>query len=178
MLIFFFLSTTRKCRANIIPYRPNTSSIYYPDKTEVKITTRENIYVYAMYKLWLAYGLAIGATALTAIFGMAAIIANHASFSNRFSPEQMAGTRDSIAYTLVDRKGGNNGVKNQVVKNENVMEGLFDSPDAPLEQAYLHTNLVANAGEGRESNWAANIQHLISNAQAQISTQYIFYNNQ
>ena len=31
----------------------------------------------------------------------------------------------------------------------------------------------ANAGEGRESNWAANIQHLISNAQAQISTREI-----
>ena len=61
-------------------------------------------------------------------------------------------------------------VKNQALKNENILEGLLYSPEAPLEQAYLHTNLVANAGEGRESNWAANIQHLISNAQAQIST--------
>ena len=38
------------------------------------------------------------------------------------------------------------------LQNEN---GLLDSPEAPLEQAYLHTNLVANAGEGWESNWAA-----------------------
>lgn len=104
------------------------------------MTTLDNIYIYAVYKLWLAYGLAIGATALTASFGMAAIIVNNASFSNRFSTilrlsrgaqlskeinhadlsgrdplpayaekatvrfsqEQMSGTRDSIAYTLVD----------------------------------------------------------------------------
>ena len=58
-------------------------------------------------------------------------------------------------------------VKNQAFKNEN---GLLDSPEAPLERAYLHINLVANTGEGRESNWAANIPHLTFNAQAQIST--------
>ena len=58
-------------------------------------------------------------------------------------------------------------VEKQASKNEN---GLLDSPEAPLEQAYLHTNLVANAGEGRESYWAAKIQHLTSNAQAQILT--------
>ena len=28
-------------------------------------------------------------------------------------------------------------VENQVLKNENILEGLLDSPDAPLEQAYL-----------------------------------------
>lgn len=143
MFIISFLSTMRKCRADIIPYRPNTSSIYYPDKTEVRLATRENIYIYAAYKLWLAYGLAVGATALIALLGMAAIIANHASFSNkfstilrlsrgaqlsheinhadlwgrdplpayaekatvRFSQEQMSGTRDANAYTLVDREG-------------------------------------------------------------------------
>ena len=57
--------------------------------------------------------------------------------------------------------------KNQAFKNEN---RLLDSPEAPLEQAHLHTNLVANTGEGRESNWAAKTPHLTSNAQAQIST--------
>ena len=143
MFTIFFLSTTRKCRANIIPCRPNTSSVYYPDKTKVQLTTRENIYIYAVHKLWLAYGLAIGATALIALFGIAAIVVNHASFSNRFSTilrlsrgaqlsneinhadlcgrdplpayakkatvrfsqEQISGTRDSNAYTLVDREG-------------------------------------------------------------------------
>ena len=33
-------------------------------------------------------------------------------------------------------------VKNQVFKNENILEGLLFSPDAPLEQAYLHTNFA------------------------------------
>lgn len=85
MLIISFLPTTRKCRANIIPYRANTSSIYYPEKTRVQFATLENIYIYAVYKLWLAYGLAIGATAMIALVGVAAMIANQASFSNKFS---------------------------------------------------------------------------------------------
>lgn len=143
MFIFSFLPTKRKCRGNIIPYRPNSSSIFYPEKTKVQFATLENIYIYAVYKPWLAYGLAIGATALIALFGVAAIIANQASFSNRFSTifrlsrgaqlsneidhadlsgrdplpayaekatvrfsqEQMSGTEDSNAYTLVDREG-------------------------------------------------------------------------
>ena len=41
-----------------------------------------------------------------------------------------------------------------------VIDGLIDSPDAPLEQAYLSYKRVANAGEGWESNWAAKFQHL------------------
>ncbi|KAL8685418.1 MAG: hypothetical protein Q9218_007774 [Villophora microphyllina] len=65
--------------------QPNSSSIYYPDKTEVISTTRENIYIYSASKLWLAYSLAVGATALIAVFGIVAIIANRASFSNKFS---------------------------------------------------------------------------------------------
>ena len=143
MFIISFLPTTRKCRANIIPYRPNASSIFYPEQTEVRFATLENIYIYAVYKLWLAYGLAIGATALIVLFGVAAIIANQASFSNkfstifrlsrgaqlsneidhadlsgraplpayaekatvRFSQEQISGTKDSNACTLVDREG-------------------------------------------------------------------------
>ena len=34
---------------------------------------------------------------------------------------------------------------------------------------FTYINLVANAGEGRKSNWAAKIEHLISNAQGPIS---------
>lgn len=81
MLIVPFL----KREIDIIPNRPNTASIFYPERTEVQITTRENIYIYAANKLWLAYGLAVGATALIVLLGIAAIIANHASSSNKFS---------------------------------------------------------------------------------------------
>ena len=38
-------------------------------------------------------------------------------------------------------------------------DGLIDSPNAPLEQAYLSYKWAANAGEGWESNWAAKFQH-------------------
>ena len=72
-------------QTDITPYRPNSSSTYYPDKTEVNLSTQENIYLYAANKLWIAYGLAISATALIASLGMAAIVANNASFSNKFS---------------------------------------------------------------------------------------------
>ncbi|KAK0883908.1 hypothetical protein LTR87_002386 [Friedmanniomyces endolithicus] len=65
--------------------QPNSSSIYYPAKTKVTLATLENIYVYAAYKLWLAYGLAIAATALIAACGLAAMMANGASFSDSFS---------------------------------------------------------------------------------------------
>ena len=85
MFINTFCSTIRNSRANITCCRPNSSSIYYPAKTKVTSSTRENVYIYAAHKLWLAYGLAIGFTALIAIFGMAAIVANHAPFSNKFS---------------------------------------------------------------------------------------------
>lgn len=65
--------------------QPNSSSIYYPNKTLVTFSTRENIYIYSVSKLWLAYGLAVGTTALIAASGLGAILANHASFSNKFS---------------------------------------------------------------------------------------------
>lgn len=65
--------------------RPNSSSTFYPNQTEVRLATRENVFVFAAQKLWLAYGLALGATAIIVLFGIAAIIANNASFSNRFS---------------------------------------------------------------------------------------------
>ncbi|KAK0276838.1 hypothetical protein LTR35_010232 [Friedmanniomyces endolithicus] len=65
--------------------QPNSSSIYYPAKTKVTLATLENIYIYAAYKLWLAYGLAIAATALIAACGLAAMMANGAAFSNSFS---------------------------------------------------------------------------------------------
>ncbi|KAL8848660.1 MAG: hypothetical protein Q9221_006334 [Calogaya cf. arnoldii] len=65
--------------------QPNVSSAYFPNKTEVISTTGENIYIYSASKLWLAYGLAVGATAIIVSLGLAAMIANEASFTNRFS---------------------------------------------------------------------------------------------
>lgn len=65
--------------------QPNTSSTYHPNATLVHFSTRENIYLYSASKLWLAYGLAISATFLIVVFGIVAIVANDASFSNKFS---------------------------------------------------------------------------------------------
>ena len=80
---------------------------------------------------------------------------------------QGAPVPSGLSYDVAQLRVLHGVVKNQAFKNEN---GLLDSPEAPLEQAHLHTNLIANTGEGRESNWAAKTPYLTSNAQAQIST--------
>lgn len=143
-LQYVFLSPTMgSAELTSSSQRPNTSSIYYPDEIVVQSAIGENIYVYAAYKLWLAYGMMVGATALIVFFGIAAMIANDASFSNEFStilrisrgaqlsheinradlsgrdplpayaknatvrflPEQISGTRERNAYSLVDKEG-------------------------------------------------------------------------
>ena len=53
----------------------------------------------------------------------------------------------------------------QALENEN---GLLDSPDAPLEQTYLHTNLVANREKDRQSR-AAKRQQIIPRIEAFLS---------
>ncbi|GIZ41227.1 hypothetical protein CKM354_000454000 [Cercospora kikuchii] len=63
----------------------NSSSPFYPPPTNVTLSMRTNIYVYPAFKLWLAYGLAIGVTALIVCFGLAAMVANDAAFSYQFS---------------------------------------------------------------------------------------------
>lgn len=68
--------------------------------TEVHLTTLESIYIYAASKLWLAYGLAIGATALIVLLGIAAIIANDASFSNKFSTILRLSRGAQLSYEL------------------------------------------------------------------------------
>ncbi|KAL8921890.1 MAG: hypothetical protein Q9208_005494 [Pyrenodesmia sp. 3 TL-2023] len=80
--------------------QPNSSSVYFPNKTEVISSTGENIYVYAASKLWLAYGLAVGATVLIASLGLAAMIANGASFSNRFSTHLRLSRGAQLSYEI------------------------------------------------------------------------------
>ncbi|CAK1367843.1 unnamed protein product [Cercospora beticola] len=63
----------------------NESSAFRPNETEVTFATRNIIYVYTRQKLWLAYGISIGVTLLTVLFGLTAIFANKACFSHEFS---------------------------------------------------------------------------------------------
>ncbi|KAL8964065.1 MAG: hypothetical protein Q9183_004731, partial [Haloplaca sp. 2 TL-2023] len=89
--------------------QPNTSSIYLPRKTKVVSTTAESIYIYAASKLWLAYGLAIGAAAIIVFSGLAAMVANHASFSNQFSTIFRLTRGAQLSYEIkeADRSGRN-----------------------------------------------------------------------
>ncbi|KAL8865387.1 MAG: hypothetical protein Q9174_006913 [Haloplaca sp. 1 TL-2023] len=89
--------------------QPNTSSIYLPSKTKVTSTTAESIYIYAASKLWLAYGLAVGATAIIVFLGLAAMVANDASFSNQFSTILRLSRGAQLSYEIneADRSGRN-----------------------------------------------------------------------
>ncbi|PPJ60669.1 hypothetical protein CBER1_03436 [Cercospora berteroae] len=84
MLEELFLNVTLSLMSEeLLQY--NSSSPFYPPPTNVTFSMRTNIYVYPAYKLWLAYGLAIGTTGLIVSFGLAAIVSNNASFNPSFS---------------------------------------------------------------------------------------------
>ncbi|KAF2716003.1 hypothetical protein K431DRAFT_350651 [Polychaeton citri CBS 116435] len=63
----------------------NYSAPSAPLLTNVTFTTYHNVYDYAAQKLWLAYGLAIGATAIGIIIGTVALVQNGLAYSNNFS---------------------------------------------------------------------------------------------
>jgi hypothetical protein len=56
-----------------------------PPLTEVIQQTYRNIYIYAKYKLWLAYGIAIAYTTAAVSFGLYTIFSTGASHSSDFS---------------------------------------------------------------------------------------------
>ena len=65
--------------------QPNLSSISAPPPTNVTFQTTQNIYVYAVWKLWLAYGIAIGLAVVAAVVALLAMYENEATYSNSFS---------------------------------------------------------------------------------------------
>ena len=65
--------------------QPNLSSISAPSPATVTFQKIQNIYVYAAWKLWLAYGIVIALTAIAVIVGLLAMYENGATYSNDFS---------------------------------------------------------------------------------------------
>lgn len=66
--------------------RPNFSSPFAPPQlTITTLETWHNTYRYNAATLWIPYGLAIGVTALAVLGGYAALVANGAAFSDKFS---------------------------------------------------------------------------------------------
>lgn len=66
--------------------RPNFSSPFAPAQlTPTALETWHNAYRYNAATLWIAYGLAIGATALAVAGGFTALVANGAAYSDKFS---------------------------------------------------------------------------------------------
>ncbi|KXS97850.1 hypothetical protein AC578_7656 [Pseudocercospora eumusae] len=66
-------------------FHPNTSSPFAPHLVNVTSHIYHNVYEYSAAKLWLTYGLAIAFTLLGVVFGLLAIFANGASYSDDFS---------------------------------------------------------------------------------------------
>lgn len=65
--------------------RPNYSSLYAPDLTNVTFSNYHNVYIYSASKLWLAYGSAILASAAAVVAGLLALRANGVSYTDSFS---------------------------------------------------------------------------------------------
>ncbi|TGJ80107.1 hypothetical protein E0Z10_g8652 [Xylaria hypoxylon] len=65
--------------------QPNITSEFAPPMTTVNTTTYRPMYQYSSRQLWIAYGVAIAASAVAALLGSLAIFFNDASYSNNFS---------------------------------------------------------------------------------------------
>jgi hypothetical protein len=60
-------------------------SPYAPPLTNVTLPKYQTVYVYAPFKLWLAYGLAILFAATAVFIGLVAMLSNGITYSNQFS---------------------------------------------------------------------------------------------
>ncbi|KAI8950665.1 hypothetical protein F4801DRAFT_602078 [Xylaria longipes] len=65
--------------------QPNMTSEYAPPMPNVTTTTYEPLYQYSSRQLWIAYGVAIAASAVASLFGLLVIFFNDASYSSNFS---------------------------------------------------------------------------------------------
>ena len=65
--------------------RPNHTSYYTAPKVRVTQHNYHNVYVYSATKLWLAYGLSLGFTAIGVAVGLGAVFSNQASYNGSFS---------------------------------------------------------------------------------------------
>ena len=65
--------------------RTSPDSAFQPQKAIVTFLTRENVYVYAAGKLWLAYGLAIGMSCFIVALGLIIMFIRDAAYSDNVS---------------------------------------------------------------------------------------------
>ena len=75
----------RHLETNVCIGRPNYSSITAPPRTLVTFHHYHNIYTYEAWKLWLAYGIAIGLATIAVAIGLVVMRLNGASYSDNFS---------------------------------------------------------------------------------------------
>jgi hypothetical protein len=91
------------------PLRPNYSSPYAPSLVAITISDTHNIYTYSSSILWIAYGLAIGASLLSMAVGFVAAAHNGGTYSsNKFSTVLRVATNSQLwppfAYDDTDGK--------------------------------------------------------------------------
>ncbi|KAI0528393.1 hypothetical protein GGR58DRAFT_509434 [Xylaria digitata] len=75
----------RKSLQDALEDMPNMTSEFAPPMPIVTTTTYEPIYRYSSRQLWIAYGVAIAASAVASLLGFLAIFLNDASYGNNFS---------------------------------------------------------------------------------------------
>ncbi|KAK4494842.1 hypothetical protein PRZ48_014198 [Zasmidium cellare] len=85
--------------------QPNTSSPFAPPPVNVTRHEFHNVYAYAVAKLWLAYGIAIGFTLLGLLVGVASMLVNGAVFSREFSTVLRAGRSAGLSVEVREGDG-------------------------------------------------------------------------
>jgi hypothetical protein len=81
-------------------YRPNYTSPYAPPYINVTLVTFSNVYTYSADLLWLAYGMAIGATIISIITGFITVSVNNGSYSDGFSTVLRIASNISLSRPL------------------------------------------------------------------------------
>ncbi|QIX02172.1 hypothetical protein AMS68_007689 [Peltaster fructicola] len=83
--------------------QPDSSSYTAPKLVTVSSVTYLNYYVYQPGKLWLAYGLGIGFTAMAVTLGLICICLNDAAYSNNFSTVLRIARNAHLSPEMQDR---------------------------------------------------------------------------
>ena len=82
--------------------RPDYNSISAPSTANVTLLKSHNVYAYTAWKLGVAYGIAIGLTTISVIYGMTITLLSGRSYSDNFSTVFRAARGASVSVPIPD----------------------------------------------------------------------------
>ncbi|KAK3636944.1 hypothetical protein LTR56_012604 [Elasticomyces elasticus] len=90
-------------------FQPDPASSKTAPRVSVTSVEYQTVYVYAEYKLWIAYGIAALCTLLSAVLGMISVVLHGASYSDRFSTIFLAGRNAKLSVGIGEHDGNGYG---------------------------------------------------------------------